>query len=55
MFSRHRAKNIVGDCVQLKTDVDVYNEHRKPVADIQIVLDFTSDVEELTQYEEVTA
>lgn len=42
-----RRQQIVGDCFQLKTDVDVYNEHREPREPIQIVLDFTLDVEEL--------
>lgn len=42
-----RRQQIVGDCVQLKTDVDVYNDQRVPVEPIQVVLDFTYDVEEL--------
>lgn len=42
-----RRQQIVGDCLQLKTDVDVYNDQRVPVEPIQIVLDFTLDVEEL--------
>jgi hypothetical protein len=41
-----RRQQIVGDCFQLKTDVDVYNARRKPSQPIQIVLDFTVDVEE---------
>jgi len=44
-----RRQQIVGDCYQLKTDADVYNEHRKPIDPIQIVLDFGVDVEELEQ------
>lgn len=44
-----RRQQIVGDCFQLKTDADVYNETRKPSDPIQIVLDFTIDVEELEQ------
>lgn len=44
-----RRQQIVGDCFQLKTDADVYNEHRAPTQPIQIVLDFTLDVEELQQ------
>ena len=47
-FGQRRAQ-VVGDCFQLKTDVDVYNEHRKPADPIQIILDFTLDVEELEQ------
>jgi hypothetical protein len=42
-----RRQQIVGDCHQLKTDADVYNEHRKPQEPVQVVLDFTHDVEEL--------
>jgi hypothetical protein len=41
-----RRQQIVGDCFQLKTDVDVYNMRRNPSRPIQIVLDFTVDVEE---------
>ena len=47
-FSQRR-QQIVGDCVQLKTDVDVYNEKRTPVVPIQVPLDFTLDVMELQQ------
>jgi hypothetical protein len=42
-----RRQQIVGDCYQLKTDADIYNEHRHPAEPVQIVLDFTRDVEEL--------
>lgn len=42
-----RRQQIVGDCCQLKTDVDVYNDQRLPNEPIQIILDFTRDVEEL--------
>lgn len=45
-FAQRRSQ-IVGDCFQLKTDADVYNDHRKPLEPIQLVLDFTLDVEEL--------
>lgn len=44
-----RRQQIVGDCLQLKTDVDVYNDKRTPAQPIQIPLDFTLDVEELQQ------
>jgi hypothetical protein len=44
-----RRQQIVGDCYQLKTDADVYNETRRPSQPIQIVLDFSVDVEELEQ------
>jgi hypothetical protein len=42
-----RRQQIVGDCFQLKTDADVYNDHRKPSRHVQIVLDFSLDVEEM--------
>lgn len=42
-----RRQQIVGDCFQLKTDVDVYNSKRKNEPPIQIPLDFTYDVEEM--------
>lgn len=44
-----RRQQIVGDCLQLKTDVDVYNDKREPTEPIQIPLDFTLDVAELQQ------
>jgi hypothetical protein len=42
-----RREQIIGDCVQLKVDVDTYNR-LKPQGnpDIQLVLDFTDDVAE---------
>ncbi|MBS2127337.1 hypothetical protein KEX41_09340 [Burkholderia thailandensis] len=42
-----RRQQIVGDCFQLKTDVDVYNAKNVAQEPIQVVLDFTYDVEEL--------
>ncbi|MFY2843639.1 hypothetical protein ACOTJF_18280 [Achromobacter ruhlandii] len=45
-FAQRRLQ-IVGDCFQLKTDVDVYNDQRQPEKPIQVVLDFADDVEEL--------
>ncbi|MEO1828856.1 MAG: hypothetical protein ABGX82_08555 [Pseudomonas sp.] len=45
-FSQRR-QQIVGDCYQLKTDVDVYNDKNPAQQPIQVVLDFTYDVEEL--------
>lgn len=42
-----RRQQIVGDCFQLKTDVDVYNAKDSTQKPIQIPLDFTYDVEEL--------
>ncbi|MDR5748741.1 hypothetical protein QCE73_36785 [Caballeronia sp. LZ029] len=42
-----RRQQIVGDCFQLQTDVDVYNSKHSTEDPIQMVLDFTYDVEEL--------
>lgn len=44
-----RRQQVVDDCVQLKTDVDVYNDKRTPAEPIQVPLDFTLDVMELQQ------
>jgi hypothetical protein len=42
-----RREQIVGDCHQLKTDVDVYNDmNLGKQQEIQMVLDFTDDVAE---------
>ncbi len=42
-----RRDQIVGDCLQLKTDVEVYNDMNKgKEPEIQLVLDFTDDVAE---------
>ncbi len=43
-----RREQIVGDCFQLKTDVDVYNSLNasREMPKIQMVLDFTEDVAE---------
>jgi len=42
-----RRKQIVGDCYQLKTDVDVYNDKNKSHPQVQLIIDFTEDVAEL--------
>jgi hypothetical protein len=44
---QQRRQQIVGDCRQLKADVDSYNENAKPSRPLQLVLDFTFDVAEL--------
>jgi hypothetical protein len=44
---QQRRQQIVGDCRQLKADVDSYNENRNPSKPIQMVLDFTRDLLEL--------
>lgn len=42
-----RRDQVIGDCLQLKIDVDVYNDmNRGKEAEIQLVLDFTDDVAE---------
>ena len=41
-----RREQIVGDCVQLATDVLVYNEMNRDAEPIQMILDFTDDVAE---------
>lgn len=42
-----RRDQIIGDCCQLKADVDVYNDmNRGKLPSIQLILDFTDDVAE---------
>ena len=41
-----RREQIVGDCNQLATDVEVYNDMNKEQPPIQMLLDFRDDVEE---------
>jgi hypothetical protein len=41
-----RREQIVGDCVQLAVDVEVYNDQNKDQPLIQMLLDFRDDVEE---------
>ena len=43
---QQRRQQIVGDCKQLKTDVDSYNQNGNSDVAIQLVLDFTDDVAE---------
>ena len=43
---QNRRQQIVGDCLQLKTDVDSFNENNNPGAAIQLILDFSDDVVE---------
>ena len=40
-----RREQVIGDCLQLQTDVNVYNE-MSSLPQIQLVLDFTDDVAE---------
>jgi hypothetical protein len=42
-----RRDSIVGDCLQLKTDIDVYNDMTAGKYEkVQLVLDFTDDISE---------
>jgi hypothetical protein len=47
-FQQRRAQ-IVGDCCQLKTDVDSYNDNNAHGGSFQLVLDFTDDADERAQ------
>jgi hypothetical protein len=42
-----RRQQIIGDCFQLRIDVDVYNDNNSDASPIQLILDFTRDVEEM--------
>ncbi len=44
---QQRRQQIVGDCRQLKTDVDSFNENTNSDEPIQMVFDFTDDLAEL--------
>ncbi|MBZ5569485.1 MAG: hypothetical protein LAN64_16760 [Acidobacteriia bacterium] len=44
---QQRRQQILGDCRQLKTDVDSYNENYSQIEPIQMVFDFTPDLAEL--------
>jgi hypothetical protein len=41
---QQRRQQILGDCKQLKNDVDSYNENGKPFEQIHMVYDFTLDL-----------
>ncbi len=43
---QQRRQSIVGDCKQLKNDLDSYNENFNTTEPIQIVFDFSDDLEE---------
>lgn len=49
---QHRRQGIVGDCRQMKVDVDSYNDAHKDAQPIQIVFDFTMDLPELEAADE---
>ena len=44
---KQRRQQIVGDCYQLKIDADSYNENHNKGRAVQLVFDFTLDLEEL--------
>lgn len=44
---QQRRQQILGDCRQLKTDVDSYNENYSSGEPIQMVFNFTDDLAEL--------
>jgi len=44
---QQRREQIVGDCRQLKTDVDSYNDNQNVGHPIQMIFDFTDDLAEL--------
>ena len=44
---QQRRQQVVGDCRQLKNDVDSFNENNNAGRPIQMVFDFTQDLEEL--------
>lgn len=47
---QQRRQQIVGDCRQLKADVDSYNQNWAKSAPIQMVFDFRNDLEELEHH-----
>jgi hypothetical protein len=44
---QQRRQQIVGDCRQLKWDMDSYNQNHNVGEPIQMVFDFTLDLEEI--------
>jgi len=55
MSFQHRWRGIVGDCRQMKVDVDSYNDAHPAADPIQIVFDFTMDLAELEAAEDEAA
>ena len=43
---QQRCRGIVGDCKQLKNDVDGFNENFNSATAIQVIFDVTDDLEE---------
>ena len=52
---QQRRMYVVGDCKQLKTDLDSYNDNNLHGAQIQMSFDFTEDLQELDMPEEYPA
>jgi hypothetical protein len=52
---QHRRKGIVGDCRQMKVDVDSFNDAHPESEQIEIVFDFTMDLAELEAAEDKAA
>lgn len=44
---QNRRQAILGDCHQLKTDLDSYNQNVNKEGPLQIIFDFTTDLEEM--------
>lgn len=44
---QQRRQQIVGDCRQLKMDLDSYNENQNKKEPLQVIFDFTYDLEEI--------
>jgi hypothetical protein len=53
-FQQQR-QQIVGDCHQLKNDVDSYNDNINPSQPIQMVFDFRDDLAEIEVLESLKA
>jgi len=51
--SANRRNQILGQCWQLKNDMDSYSERRCPEAPIQIDFNFNMDLEELDQLKDI--
>jgi hypothetical protein len=49
---QHRRQGVVGDCRQMKTDVDSYNDAHAEAEPIVVVFDFTMDLAELEAADE---
>jgi hypothetical protein len=43
---QQRRQAIADDCWQLKQDLDSYNQYHNPAEPLQVLLDFTEDIEE---------